>query len=251
MNLTGKRLWITGASGGIGYALAQAALAAGAQVAASGRRAEVLETLRPKNSEQLLVLAFDVCDSAATLAAADNIRQTWGGLDWLIANAGDCVYINPPQWDSAAIRHMMEINYFSVVNTAAAALPLMAKADGRGLFAATSSAAVFAPLPRGCAYGAAKAATGYFVESLRGHYPHIDFSLIHPGFVKTPLTDKNDFPMPLLMSPEKAAAIILRGLQARRASIRFPRRLIIALHCITLLPPRLQQRLLVRMLGNA
>ena len=246
--LARHRIWITGASSGIGYAVAQAALAAGAQVAASGRRAEALDTLRPAHApDNLLPLAFDVCDADATQAAAARIREHWGGLDWVIANAGDCLYLNPHDWNSDIIQRMMEVNFFAATHTAAAALPLLAQARGRGLFAATSSAAVVAPLPRGCAYGASKAALGYFIESLRGHYPAIDFSLIYPGFVQTPLTDKNDFPMPALMRPEDAARLILRGLQRRRARIYFPRRLIIALQLIALLPARTQQRILTRM----
>lgn len=248
MDLSDTRIWITGASGGIGAALAQAALAAGAQVAASGRREDALAALAPAgDSARLLPLAFDVCDAAAAREAAARIQTAWGGVDWIIANAGDCRYIQPPDWDESAIRYMMEINYFSLLNTAAAGLPLLNNPAGRGLFAATASAVVLAPLPRGGAYGASKAAACYLLQSLRGHYPQIDFSIIYPGFVKTPLTDKNDFPMPTLISAEAAAQRILRGLIRRRPNIRFPRRLIIALQLLSLLPVRLQQPLLAKM----
>lgn len=244
-----SRVWITGASSGIGAALTQVLLAGGVRVAASGRRLDALEALRPPGApDQLLPLVFDVCDADATAAAAQTIKKEWGGVDWVIANAGDCIYINPQEeWDTDALRRMMEINFFGCVNTAAAALPLLEQATGRGLFAAVTSAAVLAPLPRGGAYGAAKAATGYFIESLRGHYPQIDFSIVMPGFVKTPLTDKNDFPMPGLMTAPRAARLIVRQLDRRRARIRFPRHLIAGLHLIDLLPARLQQRLLAKM----
>lgn len=246
--LGGQRLWITGASSGIGHALARQALAAGAMVAVSGRRLPPLESLRPPdNPNRLVPLVFDISDKQATLDAAAKLADTWGGVDGVIANAGDCLYFNPQDWCDDVIRRMMDINFFGLCNTAAAALPLLSHARGRGLLAVVSSAATLAPLPRGCAYGASKAAAGYFVESLRGHYPHIDFSVIYPGFVRTPLTDKNDFPMPTLMEVDDAANIILRGLAKRHSCIRFPRRLMMALRVINLLPARWQQRLLTRL----
>lgn len=252
-DLSATRIWLTGASSGIGAALAKAALDRGAQVAASGRRLRPLQDLRPPDApHRLLPLVFDARDAAATAAAADTIRAEWGGADWIIANAGDCAYIDPPpRWDADTLRAMMEINFFGVANTAAAGLPLLSDARGRGLFATVSSAATLAPLPRGGAYGASKCAAAYFVESLRGHYPQVDFSVITPGFVQTPLTDKNDFAMPMRMPAARAAQIILRGLQRRRGNIRFPRRLMAILHIINCLPPRLQQKLLATMLPAA
>lgn len=249
--LKGVRVWITGASSGIGRALALAVLAGGGRVVASGRRAEALETLRPAGApERLLVVPFDVKDGEAAVAAAKRIEDEWGGVDWVVLNAGDCQYLDPRRWDDEVVREMMAINFFAALHVARAALPLLEAGPGRGLLAYVSSAAVLAPLPRGGAYGASKAAAGYFLESLGGHYPNLDVSLVVPGFVKTPLTDKNDFAMPTLMSAEAAAAVILAGLRRRRAVIRFPRRLVFALFLINRLPARWRQAVLARMARN-
>ena len=249
IDLSGTRVWLTGASSGIGHALAVELLAGGARVAVSGRRRQPLTALRDAaaRTEDVLVVPFDVCDGEAAVAAAAEIREEWGGVDWVVANAGDCLYLDPQRWEDAVVRRMMEVNFFGFCHTARAGLPLLSDSRGRGLLAATVSAAVLAPLPRGCAYGASKAAVAYFLESLRGHYPQVDFSLIFPGFVRTPLTDKNDFPMPTILPVGKAAKIIVRGLRRRQANIRFPRRLTVLLRLLSMLPAAWQQRLLVGM----
>lgn len=248
------RLWITGASSGIGRALALHALRAGAKVALSARREDALKVVAEGNKDNTLILPFDIRQSGAAIDAAGKIDEQWGGLDWAVINAGDCQYINPrelSQWggDDDAFSRMMEVNFLAAVRCARAAMPLLQKS--RGLLAAVSSTAAFCPLPRAAAYGASKAALSYFVRAMEPHFPEVDFCVISPGFVKTPLTDRNDFPMPFLTSPEDAAAVIWRGLRARRDAVIFPRRLSFILRLVAALPSFLRRKLWARMIGGA
>lgn len=245
------RIWITGASRGIGRALAERALKAGAFVAVSGRDKHALESISP-DSSRILTTVFDLRDEKATREAAAEIDSTWNGLDCVVLNAGDCEYINPcerEKWEDNdnAYSRMMEVNFFGAVRCANVALPLLQKARGRGLLAAVSSTATLCPLPRASAYGASKAALSYFVRGLEPHFPEMDFCIVSPGFVRTPLTDKNDFPMPFLMDAPRAAEIIWRGLEARQKNIVFPKRLSWILHTISALPTPLRRQLWKRM----
>lgn len=244
------RVWITGASSGIGLALAQHALKNGARVAVSGRNRGALENINGGDG-QTLVLPFDVRDGEAAQAAAESMREKWGGLDWAVLNAGDCEYVNPreqDEWGGAggdAFSRMMEVNFLGAVRCAHAALPLLRQS--RGLLAAVSSTAALCPLPRAAAYGSSKAALSYFTRALEPHFPEVDFCVVSPGFVKTPLTDRNDFPMPFITSAEDAAAIIWRGIKARRNEVIFPRRLSWLLRAVTLLPSPLRRKLWANM----
>ncbi|MGL6250948.1 MAG: SDR family NAD(P)-dependent oxidoreductase, partial [Billgrantia desiderata] len=128
------------------------------------------------------------------------------------------------------------------------ALPLLRQARQTGRrpqLAATSSAAAYLALPRAEAYGASKAALSHYLESLRLDLAHegIDVSVIHPGFVATPLTARNDFAMPMRISAEAAAQAIVTGLEKRRLDIHFPRRFTYGLRLLGLLPPPLRYRL--------
>lgn len=245
------RIWITGASRGIGRALAERALKAGALVAVSGRDRHALESIAP-DSPRILTTVFDLRDDKAAQAATAEIDAKWDGLDCVVLNAGDCEYVNPcerEKWEGKenAYSRMMEVNFFGAVLCANAALPLLQKAGGRGLLAAVSSTATLCPLPRASAYGASKAALSYFVRGLEPHFPDVDFCVVSPGFVRTPLTARNDFPMPFLMDAPRAAEIIWRGLAARRKDIVFPKRLSWILRAISALPTPLRRQLWKRM----
>ncbi len=139
-------------------------------------------------------------------------------------------------------------NFHGAVYCIDAALPLLRRAraeGGRPLLAATSSAAAYLPLPRAEAYGASKAALSHFLESLRLDLAGegIDVSVIHPGFVRTPLTDRNDFPMPMRVEVDAAAEAILKGLDRRRLDIHFPRRFTLLVKLTGILPAALRYRL--------
>lgn len=244
---TTRRIWLTGATSGIGLALARQLLEAGHRVALSARNPEALDELAAPYP-QALCLPLDVSDREAVREAARRLESTFGGLDWAILNAGTCEYLNARAFDSALVERVFAPNLFGAIYCVEAALPLLRRARREGgtpLLAATSSAAAYLPLPRAEAYGASKAALSHFLESLRLDLDAegIDVSLIHPGFVRTPLTDRNDFPMPCRVEPEAAARIIVAGLEAHRLDIHFPRRFTLWLKLLGILPVGLRHRI--------
>ncbi len=240
-------IWLTGATSGIGRALATRLLEQGHRVALSARRLDALEALADGRDNALL-LPLDVNDREAVLAAGDRIAARFGRLDLAILNAGTCEYLDAGHYDAALVERVFATNFFGALHGVEASLPLLRQARAQGarpLLAATSSASAYLPLPRAEAYGASKAALSHFLESLRLDLAGegIDVSLIHPGFVKTPLTDRNDFPMPMRVGVDEAAEAILKGLEAHRLDIHFPRRFTLALKLLGILPPGLRFRL--------
>lgn len=235
-----RRIWLIGASSGIGAALARRLLADGHRVALSARRAAPLGELAAEFPDQELVVPCDVTRSDDLQLAARRVQQHFGGLDTLIYNAGTCEYIDHAQIDSALIARVMDTNFLGLVRSIEVALPLF---SGAGQIAAVSSSAAYLPLPRAEAYGASKAAMNYFLHALRLDLRArgISVNVICPGFVQTPLTDRNDFAMPCRISAETAATEIMQGLAADRAEIHFPRRFTGWLKLFGRLPLSLQQ----------
>ena len=167
-------------------------------------------------------------------------------------NAGTCEYLDAQHFDMALVERVFTPNLFGTLYGVEAALPLLRAARREGLparLAATSSASAYLPLPRAEAYGASKAAISYFLESLRLDLDQegIDVSLIHPGFVKTPLTERNDFPMPMQVTAEQAADAIIEGLAKGRLDIHFPRRFTYIVKLLGILPPALRRQVGLRM----
>ncbi|MCC5881816.1 MAG: SDR family NAD(P)-dependent oxidoreductase [Halomonas sp.] len=246
--LSGKRrIWLTGATSGIGRALAVRLLDQGHLVALSGRSETALRSLS-KGRSNALPLPLDVTDRDAIDTAGRHLGDLFGHLDMAILNAGTCEYLDPPHLDSALVERVFAVNFFGAVYCTTAALPLLRLAreqGGRPQLAATSSASAYLALPRAEAYGASKAALSYYLESLRLDLAHegIDISVIHPGFVATPLTERNDFAMPMRISAEAAATAIIAGLAKRRFDIHFPRRFTLGIRLLGLLPPSLRFRL--------
>ncbi|MDR9440889.1 MAG: SDR family NAD(P)-dependent oxidoreductase [Halomonas sp.] len=247
-----QRIWLTGATSGIGRALAERLLDEGHRVALSARSESALGDLAAGRDNALL-LPLDVADRQAVRQAGKRLGEAFGGLDLVILNAGTCEYLDARDFDVDLVERVFTPNFFGAVYGVEAALPLLRRSraeGGRPLLAATSSAAAYLPLPRAEAYGASKAALSHFLESLRLDLTaeDIDVSLIHPGFVKTPLTDRNDFAMPMRVSVDEAATTILKGLAKRRLDIHFPRRFTLLVRLAGILPPGLRHRLGLRMI---
>lgn len=242
-----SRIWITGAGSGIGLALAEQLAQAGHQLVITARSASRLEDLASRYS-QIQVAPADVTDPEALQVVAQEIKDTLGGLDMLILNAGTCEYLDQGRVDSALIKRVMDTNFMGLVYCLEAVQPLLMKSKHPYLVAVSSSAA-YAPLPRAEAYGASKAAVSYFMESLRIDLAHqgVGVSVVYPGFVKTPLTDKNDFPMPLQISAEQAARQIIQGLEKGQPEIRIPRFFVEMVRRLGRLPFFLRTRLTQRM----
>lgn len=249
----GKRVWLLGASSGIGAALARALLSEGARVAVSARSAAKLEALvrdRPAG----LVLPCDVADPGSIAAAWQSLLHHWQGVDLAIYIAGDYVPMRAWALDMAAAQRMIDVNLVGAVNFAACVVPQLLAQDNapvKGEIAFVASVAGYRGLPKSLIYGPTKAALINFAEALaidlqpRG----VGVRLINPGFVATPLTAGNDFAMPALQSAEEAAASIIAGYRSSAFEIHFPKRFTYVMKLLALLPARLYFPLVRRLTG--
>lgn len=243
-------VWITGATSGIGLALAQHYAAAGHTVLASARAGPKLSALDALTAPGTLhCYALDVTDEAAVLACVLAMEAAHGPLDLAILNAGTYAALGVADFNCAAARALMEVNYFGICHGLAALMPRFC-ARGRGQIAAMASVAAYCGLPYAGPYSAAKSAVIRLCESLAPELARqgVNLCVINPGFVKTPLTDLNDFPMPFLISAHTAAQRIAQGLAARPFEIRVPRRLAWLLRVLASLPYALYFRLTRRLL---
>ncbi|MCO7521798.1 MULTISPECIES: SDR family NAD(P)-dependent oxidoreductase [unclassified Pseudomonas] len=236
-----SRCWLTGASSGIGAALARILLEQGHQVALGARQADRLASLAEQFPEQVLLAIGDVDNPQHIAGITARIEQAWGGLDLAILNAGTCEYLEPGNFDPAAVERVMRTNLLGVSYCMAYALPLLRTGQQPHLVVMGSSVTWLA-LPRAGAYGASKAAVRYLLESQRIDLARegIAVTLVSPGFVDTPLTRRNDFPMPQLWTVQRAARHIVKRLPSRPLEINFPGLFTFALRLLGALPARLR-----------
>lgn len=240
-----RRVWIVGASSGIGAALAEALLARGGRVALSARNADALGAIAARfAAATTLVLPLDVTRPETLQSAMHEITRSWGGFDLMLFVAGDYKPARAWDFDLASVRRIVDTNLVGVFNVLSAIVRPMI-AQGRGGIGLVSSVAGYRGLPQALVYGATKAAVINLAETLyldlkpRG----IDVYIINPGFVKTPMTAGNEFRMPALISPEEAAQSTLRGLQRGEFEIHYPKRFTRVLKFLRLLPYGLYFRL--------
>jgi NAD(P)-dependent dehydrogenase (short-subunit alcohol dehydrogenase family) len=238
---------ITGASSGLGRALALQYAAAGWQVLAIARSGERLQQLS-QQSPWIQCLQLDLTNSAAVAASVPQIRRLLPRLDLVILNAGTCEYVDAQDFELAAFDRTFAVNFFSVVAAVKFWLPLL-HTSTRPQLAIVSSLAWMFPFTKAQAYGASKAALSYFTDSLRLDLSGqgIQVSLIEPGFVDTPLTRKNDFAMPFILPVEQAAARVITAIEAGKLRYRFPKRLALSLSLLNLLPYNWRQKVAVAM----
>lgn len=245
------RVWVVGASSGIGEACARALIGRGARVALSARNAKALARIAATGKpEQTLQLPLDVTRTAELAAAFEQINASWSGLDLAILLAGGYQQVRAWDLDAAQARALIETNLIGVVNTCALLAPVFSRGS-RGAIAVVSSVAGYGGLPNSLIYGATKAALINFTETL-----YLDLSprgvgvyLVNPGFVKTPLTDKNEFKMPALISAEEAALKMITGFEQGKFEIHFPRRFTLWFKLLRLLPYRLYFPLIHKITG--
>lgn len=250
--MTPGSAWITGGGTGIGRELALALARKGWRVAISGRRPEPLaETAAALGDAPGRILAFpvDVLDAAGLESACTAIEQAQGPLDLVVANAAVWQAFSARRFDLAGAQQTVAVNLGGIFNTLAPVIPRFI-ARGRGRLVLVASVAGYFGLPKSGAYGATKAATLHLAESLRYELaPHgVVVQVVCPGFVETPLTAANRFPMPGLMTAPAAATRMVAGLASDRFEIAFPRRMVWPMKLLGLLPGAWRRALLGRLL---
>jgi short-subunit dehydrogenase len=237
--MSAKSILITGATSGIGAALFDKYSDNGDKVIACGRNEKQLKAIQSKAFKTCL---FDMTKKEEIAEQAKSIDD----IDILVLNAGNCRYIdNAQQFNGEIFADVINTNLISLGWLLQYLLPKV-KLGGQVVF--VSSSATIIPFPRSEAYGASKAGMDYLANSLRidlASY-NINVTLVHPGFIKTPLTDKNDFSMPFLLSSEEAAERIFKGVTAKKSYLHFPKRLTLLLKIFSFLPSSLWQSLISR-----
>lgn len=227
---------ITGASSGLGRELAIQYADQGWQVIAVARSVNALNELHNQH-KSIHALPLDLTDTASFAAAVEQLSQQIPALDLVILNAGSCDYVDAMDLPLDIFDRTMALNFQAQVASVKLLLPLLQKSEDATLAIVSSLAHLF-PFTKAQAYGGSKAALSYFTDSLRVDLTEtaVAVCLIEPGFVDTPLTQKNDFKMPFLLQVGDAAARIRRGIDSRQQRIRFPKRLVWSLHLLNLLP---------------
>ena len=236
MEISGARIWVTGASTGIGAALARELADRGAQVAISARNAEQLAEVA---GGRMVVVPVDVTDRAATVAAGQAVRTALGGLDVAVLNAGTWSSFHVEPWDSQLFADHLQVNVLGAVHTMEAVVPQMLAA-GRGRIVGVASVAGYRGLPGSEAYNAGKAALISLLESLRGSLAPrgIVVQTVNPGFVTTRMTDRNRFPMPFKVEADVAARTIADGMARDKAEVVFPVPMMVLMKVARVLPVR-------------
>lgn len=232
------RVWVIGASTGIGAETARLLLSKGARVAISARKTDALEAIATVHPEAL-VLPVDVTQHAQVLAARDQLLAAWGGLDLMLVVAGAYNEMRVETFDMAVVDQLLDVNLRGVFHCIDAILPTLLKQQSGGI-GIVSSVAGYSGLPKALVYGPTKAALINLCESLyfdlhpRGHAVY----MINPGFVETPATAQNNFVMPGLISAAQAAREIVTGMEKGVFHIHFPKGFTNWLRLARLLPYR-------------
>ncbi|PZO82322.1 MAG: short-chain dehydrogenase [Micavibrio aeruginosavorus] len=229
----GKTIWIIGASSGIGRALAMELDSRGANLILSARNEQALNTLSASLKNENSVVPFDAADKNSFAGAFSNLRKIDSVVYLAAAYTPGKIEDIKPDDVAAAISINLEAPYTLLRHL----IPLYKK-QGRGQIALCGSVAGYVGLPGGQPYSATKAGIINLAQSLRSEMAdeNIDVRLISPGFVRTGLTDKNDFSMPMIIEPEEAAKAIADGLSGNNFEIHFPKKFTFIMKIISMLP---------------
>ena len=242
-----KIIWITGASSGIGKALAIKFAENGWIVAASARRENLLKELKQIN-QNIYPFPLDVTEIENCRTVAKKILEQFNNIDICVFGTGMHDPKSEKKFNLDSIRKIMEVNYFGTMNSINSIYEYFSKKKS-GQISIISSVAGYRGLPAAGAYCASKAALTSFTESLNFDMQkkNVRISLISPGFIKTPMTDQNDFPMPMIKSPKFAANEIYKGLTAKKTfEIHFPKAFTYFLKFLQILPSSMYFKLITK-----
>ena len=247
-----KVAWVTGAGKGIGRSLAIQLAKEGLNVAATARTEKDLISLESETKDmegQVYAYPADVTDSKKIKLLIGNIETNLGVIEIAILNAGTYIRFGVDKFSAESFKEQIEINTIGTVNCLTPVMHEM-KSRRHGHIAVVSSLSAYRGLPYASAYGASKAALTNMCESLK---PELDkfnvmLSLVHPGFVRTPLTDQNDFEMPFLVDSEFASKRILEGIRCNKFEIVFPSGFAIIMKLLRSMPYSLYFAITRRML---
>lgn len=234
-----QTILITGATSGIGEALALHAASSGHNVIACGRNEEKLSALSA--NKLISTCQFDATDQISTQSALHSIA-----FDIAVINAGTCEYVDAKAIEPDMFKRVFDINVFGAINVVTALLK-NARRGNKIVF--VDSLARLLPFTRSQAYGGSKAALHYIAKSFEVDLASqgIAVQTVSPGFVKTPLTNKNDFNMPMAISSEQAAHYMLDGILSNRSAVYFPRRFSAFIRFLNFLPAFVQRKLCIGM----
>lgn len=241
-------VWVIGASSGIGLAVACALQESGARVAVSARREEVLNELKAQHGFEWS-FPLDVTEPASLRSAFQSLQQVAGRVDRILFMSAGYSPMTLDDLQLEELKQIVDINLVGAFNLIQVTLASL-KQQEHAQLAFCASVAGYRGLPNSQPYGATKAGLIHLAESLRVENLQggLDVKVINPGFVKTPLTDKNQFEMPFIIEPDKAAQYILAGLQSRSFEIHFPKRFTLPLKLLSLLPAPIWFGLVSRLL---
>jgi short-subunit dehydrogenase len=247
VRLAGRNIWLIGASSGIGAALVPCLTGEGARLAISARGVDDLERIARANEapgRPIIVKGLDVTEKGLAERVAAEIRDALGSIDVLIYSAGDWDPVDVTKWDTESVERQIAVNYVGFVRAVGAVLPDMVRRRS-GDIVGIASVSGYAGFPRAEAYGSTKAALISLLQSLRIDLKRhgVGVTTVSPGFVDTPLTRKNDFRMPFLITSQEAAERITQGLLDGQREVHFPKRLSLSLKLLTALPGPVFERL--------
>lgn len=231
-----KNVWIVGASTGIGRELALVMDGKINNVAVTARSEDKLNDLA-EGSDNITAFPLDITDQAATKECVAAIESAHGPIDLAVLGAGTWAMMDVEEFDVEAIKKGLDVNYLGVIYSLAELIPRMLE-RGRGHIAIIASVAGYRGLPNSVTYGPTKAALINLAETLNAELARkgITISIVNPGFVDTPMTQDNPFPMPALMDADDAARRLFDGLVDKDYEIIFPRRFVYGVKLLRILP---------------
>jgi short-subunit dehydrogenase len=250
MTFKNEAIWIIGASSGIGRELAVQLVDSGAKLILSARSEDELKKLQKELGAGHKFYQMDVSDSKQVKELCSQIAKLKSGIDRVIFMPALYKPDSIANMDLEFMSKMIDVNIKGALYTIHGILPIFEKQKS-GQIALCGSVAGYTGLPNGQPYSATKAAIINFAESLHSEVPcYIDVKLISPGFVSTPMTEKNDFDMPMVITPEQAANSIIKGLNKSAFEIHFPKKFTLLLKLLSIIPYRFKLSLTRKMKGK-